>query len=142
MNDTSCFRLKFRGKICYFDCHRCFLPLDHSFRLDSDAFKKGNIVLEGPPRRLIGPEIANILDNLVLQENEDEFVGYEKEHNWTYKCALRELPYAKALILMYNIDVMHQERNIGERILSTCMAVTDKTKDNHKAMKDLTQFCN
>jgi hypothetical protein len=142
MNDTSCFRLKFRGKICYFDCHRCFLPLDHSFRLDNDAFKKGNIVLEGPPRRLIGPEIANMLDNLVLQKNEDEFVGYEKEHNWTYKCALWELPYAKALILMYNIDIMHQERNIGESILSTCTAVANKTKDNHKAMKDLAQLCN
>jgi hypothetical protein len=29
MKDTSCFCLKFGGKICYFDCHRRFLPLDH-----------------------------------------------------------------------------------------------------------------
>jgi hypothetical protein len=26
-----------------------------------------------------------------------------------------------ALILMQNIDVMHQERNMGESIISTCM---------------------
>jgi hypothetical protein len=88
MKDTSYLYLKFGGKICYFDCHRCFLPLDHPFRLDSDAFKKGNIVLEGSPRRLSSSEIADMLDNLVLKENGDAFVGYRKEHNWTHKCAL------------------------------------------------------
>jgi hypothetical protein len=81
MKDTSCFCLKFAGKICYIDCHRCFLALDHPFRLDNDAFKKGNMVLEGPPRRLSGLEISDMLDNLVLKENRDEFVGYGKEHN-------------------------------------------------------------
>jgi hypothetical protein len=50
--------------------------------------------------------------------------------------ALWELLYAKALILMHNIDVMHQERNVGE------MAFADKTKDNQKARKDLAQLCN
>jgi hypothetical protein len=48
MKETSCFCLKFGGKISYFDCHRYFLPLDHKFRLDNDTFKKCNIVLEGP----------------------------------------------------------------------------------------------
>jgi hypothetical protein len=112
------------------------------FRLDSDAFKKGNIVLEGSPRRLSSPEIDDMLDNLVLKENGDVFVGYRKEHNWTHKCALWELSYVKALILMHNIDVMHQECNIGESILSTCMTFMDKTKDNHKVRKDLAQLCN
>jgi hypothetical protein len=130
------------GKISYFDCHRCFLPLYHPFRLDSDAFKKDNIVLEGPLKRLSDPEIIDMLDNLILKKNGDGFVGYGKEHNWTYKCALWELPYAKALILMHNINVMHQEHNIGESILSTCMAFTNKTKDNQNARKDLSQLCN
>jgi hypothetical protein len=48
-----------------------------------------------------------MLDNLVLKKNRDEFVGYGKEHNLTHKCALWELLYAKALILMHNIDIMH-----------------------------------
>jgi hypothetical protein len=66
MKDISCFRFKFGGgEISHFDCHRCFLPLDHPFRLDSDAFNKANIVLEGPPRRLSGLEITDMLDNLV-----------------------------------------------------------------------------
>jgi hypothetical protein len=70
--------------------------------------------------------------------------GYEgiKGYNWTHKCSLWELPYAKALILMHNIDVMRQEHNVGESILSTCMAFVDKAKDNHKARKDLAQLCN
>jgi hypothetical protein len=119
-----------------------FSALDHSFRLDNNAFKKGNIILEGPPKRLSGPEIANMLDNLVLNKNEDEFVGYGEEHNWTHKYALWEPLYAKALILMHNIDVMHQEHNIGESILSTCNYFMDKTKDNHKPRKDLAQLCN
>jgi hypothetical protein len=119
-----------------------FSALDHSFRLDRDAFKKGNIVLGGPPRCLSSPEIADMLNNLLLKENRDEFVGYGNEHNWTHKCSLWELPYAKALILMHNIDVMHQERNVGESILSTCMAFVEKTKDNHKTRKDLAQLCN
>jgi hypothetical protein len=56
-------------------------------------------------------------------------------------CIMRT-PYAKALILMHNINVMHQERNIGKSILSTCMTFADKTKDNHKTRKDLAQLCN
>jgi hypothetical protein len=96
-------------------------------RLDSDTFKKDNIILEGPPRHLSSPKIADVLDNLVLKKNGDEFVGYGKEDNWTHKCALWKLPYAKALILMHNIDVMNQEHNVGETILSICMAFTDKT---------------
>jgi hypothetical protein len=30
--DIDCFCLSAGGKICYFDCHRCFLPLNHPFR--------------------------------------------------------------------------------------------------------------
>jgi hypothetical protein len=74
MKETSCFRLKFRGKISYIDYHRCFLPLDHEFRLDNDTFKKANIILEGPPRRLSGPEIADMLDNFVLNKEGNIFV--------------------------------------------------------------------
>jgi hypothetical protein len=46
------------------------------------------------------------------------------------------------LILMQNIDVMHQERNMGESIISTCMGFSGKTKDNRKAQQDLVELCN
>jgi hypothetical protein len=94
-----------------------------------------------PPRHLSGLEIADMLDNLVLKENGDAFVGYEKEHNWTHKCALWEPPYAKAPILMHNIDVMHHECNVGKNILSTCMNFMNKIKDNQKVRKNLAQLC-
>jgi hypothetical protein len=142
MKEISYFCLKFGGKINYFDCHRCFLPLDHEFRLDSDTFKKGNIILEGPPGRLCGAEIAEMLDNLVLNKEGNGFVGYGNDHKWTHKCALCELPYAKALIFMHNIDVMIHECNVGESILSTCISFMDKTKDNHKARKYLALISN
>ena len=71
----------------------------------------------------------------------DGFEGFGEEHNWTHICGLWELPYAKALILMHNIDVMHQERNVAESIISTCMDMTDRTKDNLKARRDLAQIC-
>jgi hypothetical protein len=61
------------------------------------------------------------------------FEGYRETHNWTHKCALWEFPYMLELILMHNIDVMHQERNMGESIISACMGFPSKTKDNRKA---------
>ena len=67
----------------------------------------------------------------------DGFEGFGEEHNWTHICGLWELPYAKALILMHNIDFMHQERNLGESIISTFMDMMDRTKDNLKARRDL-----
>ena len=142
-SDTDCFRLAHGGKICYFDCHRRWLPRNHIFRQQRNAFKKDNIVTKGPPKRLSGTEIADVLDKLVPDPKKaGYFVGYGKEHNWTHKCGLWELPYLKALILVHNIDVMHQERNMAESIISTCMDLTGKTKDNIKARKDLAELCN
>jgi hypothetical protein len=61
------------------------------------------------------------------------FEGYRETHNWTHKCTLWDLPYMLTLILMHNIDVMHQERNMGESIISTCMGFLGKSKENRKA---------
>jgi hypothetical protein len=46
------------------------------------------------------------------------------------------------LILMHNIDVMNQERNMGESIIITCMGFLGKTKDDMNAQKDLAKLCN
>jgi hypothetical protein len=47
-----------------------------------------------------------------------------------------------ALILMHNINVMHQEHNMGKSIISTCMGLPGKTKDNIKVQKNLVELCN
>jgi hypothetical protein len=106
-----------------------------------NAFRKDTIVEKGPPRRRIGQEIIEELNNLNISDGREEFEGYEKEHNWTQKCGLWELPYLKALILIHNIDVMHQERNVAESIVMTCMNFLEKSKDNKQARKDLVTIC-
>jgi hypothetical protein len=70
------------------------------------------------------------------------FEGYGATHNWTHKYALWALPYMSVLILMHNIDVMHQERSMGESIISTCISFSGKTKDNRNARQDLAELCN
>jgi hypothetical protein len=79
--DTNCFRLKFGGKICYFDCHICFLPQTHSYRFEVNSFKKGTIVTKGLPRRLSGLEIEAMLNNLKEKESGDGYIGFGTEHN-------------------------------------------------------------
>jgi hypothetical protein len=82
------------------------------------------------------------LSKLVINREGNGYEGYGEHHNWTHICALWELPYAHALILMYNIDAMHQERNVVESIIRMCLDITGKTKDNFKAQKDIANICN
>jgi hypothetical protein len=58
------------------------------------------------------------------------------------KSFLWEPPYAKALILPHNIDLMHQKHNIAESIISMCFHVTGFLKDNINVRKDLATLCN
>jgi hypothetical protein len=140
---TDCYHLTHGGKINYFDCHRRWLPQNHKFRQKKNAFKKDNIVTKRPPKHLSGSQIVDMLDELTLDpERPGYFEGYGEMHNWTHKCRLWELPYMLVLILMHNIDVMHQECNMSESIIGTCMSLSGKTKDNIKARKDLTEICN
>lgn len=44
-------------------------------------------------------------------------------------------------MLRHNIDVMHNEKNVGEALLSTCLDIPDKTKDNIKACLDMEEIC-
>jgi hypothetical protein len=84
-------------------------PQDHLFRLQRNAFGKGTIVTRGPPKCLSGPDILARLNDLELNECGNRFEGFETEHNCSHRYRLWDLPYVKALILMHNIDVMHQE---------------------------------
>jgi hypothetical protein len=97
----------------------------------------------GPPKCLSGTQIIDMLDKLTPNPKRPRyFEGYREMYNWTNKYALWELPYMPVLILMHNIDVMHQERNMGESIISICMGFPGKTKDNRKARQDLVELCN
>jgi hypothetical protein len=79
--DTDCFRLSASGKICYFDCHRCFLPLNHPFRRQGKEFRKGTIVTKGPPKRRSGIEIIEEHMKLVLDKSGKRYQGFGEDHN-------------------------------------------------------------
>jgi hypothetical protein len=141
--DIDCFYLTHRGKTSYFNCHRCWLPQKHDFRQEQNTFQKDTTITKGPPKHLSSAQIIDMLDKLMSDpERPGYFEGYGEMHNWTHKCALWELPYMPTLILMHNIDVMHQEHNMGESIISTYMSFLSKTKDNRKARWDLAELCN
>jgi hypothetical protein len=110
--------------------------LSHPFRGDRKSFTKGKTVRKGPAKRKLEANITKMLNDLKESEN-GKFEGYDENHNWTHKSCLWELPYAKALILPHNIDLMHQERNVAESIISMCLDVTSFSKDNINERKDL-----
>jgi hypothetical protein len=78
---------------------------------------------------------------ILRSQKNGKFEGYGENYNWTHKSCLWELPYVKALILPHNIDLMHQERNVAESIISMCLDVTGFSKDNINARKDLATLC-
>jgi hypothetical protein len=78
-----------------------------------------------------------------LKESQDGgFDGSYKKNNLTHKSCLWELSYEKALILPHNINLMHQERNVAQSIISMCFNVTGFSKDNVNARKCLPDLCN
>jgi hypothetical protein len=68
-------------------------------------------------------------------------VGYGEQHAWTHKSGLLRFSYFDDLLLPYNIDVMHTEKNVTKTLWATIMDIPDKTKDNMKARVDLATLC-
>jgi hypothetical protein len=63
-SDTDHFRLTYEEKISYFDYHKCWLPQKHDFRQEQNVFQKDTTVTKGPPKRLSGAQIIEMLDKL------------------------------------------------------------------------------
>jgi hypothetical protein len=79
--DTNCFCLSVGGKICYFECRRCFIPLNHPFRRQRKEFRKGTIITKGPPKRCSGIKITEEHRKLVLDESGKRYQGFGEDHN-------------------------------------------------------------
>jgi Transposase family tnp2 len=115
MEDSKAFKLE-GGKICWFDCHRRFLPEYHPFRFQEDRFRKNTIELDPPPSRLTSEEVferISSLDQITFgsKNKKDKIPGYGEEHNWNKKNIFWMLPYWKNLLVRHNIDLMHLENN-------------------------------
>jgi len=59
LNQTYAFQLKNGRKTSWFDCHRSFLPNDHSYRWNKKIFKKGRVVSDLPAQLLTGEKLWN-----------------------------------------------------------------------------------
>jgi hypothetical protein len=141
-SDINTFTLKHGRKPCWFDCHRRFLPDDHAFRKSLKCFRKKTKVFECAPKRLSGEEIYQQLCSLTLDKKEKhKYEGFGKLHNWIDISGLWQLPYWKKLVLRHNIDVMHNEKNVADVMLSMCIDITERTKDNSKARLDMAEIC-
>ncbi|KAL6639429.1 hypothetical protein ACP70R_023159 [Stipagrostis hirtigluma subsp. patula] len=81
-------------KHSWFDCHRRFLPPDHTFRNQKNAFRKGVAVHDMPPRRLSGEEVLAYMN----EAKSKSFEGFGTTHNWTHIPYWWELPYFPQLL--------------------------------------------
>jgi hypothetical protein len=136
LGDTKSFMLHNGRKPCWFDCHRRFLPEDHPFRFEANAFRKDTIVHDDPPRHLTGEEILAQMNTFVGDTD-----NYGKLHNWNFISCFWQLPYFHKLLLRHNIDMMHNEKNMAEAVLNTCLDIAAKSKDNAKTRRDLAEIC-
>jgi hypothetical protein len=80
MDDTEAFRLQHGKKVSFFDCHRRFLPSNHSFRNDPLSFMKGKTIRKGPSKPKFRVDIIKMLDGLKESEN-GVFEGYGENDN-------------------------------------------------------------
>ncbi|KAG7531488.1 hypothetical protein ISN44_Un30g000040 [Arabidopsis suecica] len=145
-DQTGAFWLKNGRKTCWFDCHRCFLPVNHSYRGNKKDFKKGKVVEDSKPEILTGEELYNevccLPKTVDCGGNHGRLEGYGKTHNWHKQSILWELSYWKDLKLRHNLDVMHIEKNVLDNFIKTLLNVQGKTKDNIKSRLDLQEHCN
>ncbi|XP_013654443.2 uncharacterized protein LOC106359260 [Brassica napus] len=154
LDDTKSFWLQHGRKHSWFDCHRMFLPREHPYRRNVQAFRKGQTVTDDPPPWLTGEGILRERINNIegLKETVDcggnghekpasTINGYGKDHNWVKKSIFWELPYWENLLLRHNLDFMHVEKNFFDNLINMVLNVPGKTKDNAKSRMDLPDLC-
>ncbi|XP_052722912.1 uncharacterized protein LOC108345441 isoform X1 [Vigna angularis] len=143
MDHTKSFQLRYGWKSSWFDCHRWFLSIDHPFRRNKKAFRKGEVETDMPLPKLTGSHVWRRVKDLpkVTECGHNRIEGFGEWHNWTKRSIFWDLPYWKDNLLRHNLDVMHIEENFFDNVFNTVMNVIGKTKDNDKARKDLPLYC-
>ena len=96
MEHSKAFRLHHGGKNSWFDSHRRFLPNDHAFRRNKNAFKKGEVDMDPPPPKFTPTQVWNrvkaypkVTESGVQRIHD----GYGEWHNWTKRSIFWDLPY-------------------------------------------------
>jgi len=143
MNKSKAFSLKNGRKVTWFDCHRQFLPCNHVFRRNKEAFYKNRIENDYPPQRLSGEQVYEMVSSIPKSTEVRicNVIGHGHSHNWTKRSIFWDLPYWKNNLLRHNLDVMHIEKNVFENVIHTILDNKEKTKDNENARLDLAMYC-
>ncbi|XP_061373828.1 uncharacterized protein LOC133316129 [Gastrolobium bilobum] len=138
------FTLQNSRKVCWFDTHRRFLPHNHPYRKNKNAFKKGRVERSGAIHPLSGNDIWERVKHIPSVEEApalNEVEGYGVDHHWNKRSIFWDLPYWKDQLLRHNLDVMHIERNVFCNILYTVMDTKGSTKDTLNARLDIANIC-
>ncbi|XP_039145548.1 uncharacterized protein LOC120282765 [Dioscorea cayenensis subsp. rotundata] len=143
MESSNAFHLQHGRKASYFDCHRKFLPQNHSYRKDKKSFIRGRVEKNGTPPILSGDEILNrvMMFPTAVEDPINTPPGYGADHKWTKRSIFWDLPYWKTNLIRHNLDVMHIEKNVFDNVFFTVMDVKGKSKDNINARKDVGVLC-
>ena len=135
---TSSSYLKHSRKVVYMN-HRKFLPPDHKLRSDKRRFN-GQVETNLCPPPLTGKDIEELLHN--YKNNFGKLRKKKKAIDcpWKKKSIFFELPYWSGNLLRHNLDVMHIEKNICDKIIGTLLNIGGKTKDHLNARLDLQEM--
>ncbi|XP_047155998.1 uncharacterized protein LOC124827058 [Vigna umbellata] len=125
MEHTKSFSLSYGRKNSWFDCHRRFLRMDHMFRKNKKAFRKGEVETDLPPPRLNPSQVWRRVKHFpkVTESGINRIEGFGEWHNWTKRSIFWDLSYWKDNLLRHNLDVMHIEKNFFDNIFNTVMNV-------------------
>ncbi|XP_074351502.1 uncharacterized protein LOC141690616 [Apium graveolens] len=113
---------------------------DHKWRSDRRRFN-GDVEMLSCPDILRGAEVEEL-----LRGYENDFGKPLKRNRGTSDCPWKkksiffELPYWSNNMVRHNLDVMHIEKNICDKILGTLLNIGGKTKDNLNARQDLEEM--
>ena len=124
------------GRMVY-DGHRKWLPPDHPWQSDAQAFD-GECEFRTRPPTLSGEEILAKIESyqyLVLSSHEKFKTAYNPKNRicWTNKSIFWRLPYWKSIKGRYSFDVMHIEKNVFDNISGTIFGIEGRSKDGSKA---------
>ena len=133
-----------RSKIGYIG-HFRFLPKGHRLRRNNEfvGLHESN---EQPSQFTIEELLAELEKVKDVRPGKQQECGKRKRCDmegrhvgriWSRMVSLWQLPYWKNLMLRYNLDVMHIEKNICEALIGTILNIVGKTKDTIKARLDL-----
>ena len=141
MDETNAFWLKFGKKHSWFDCHRWFLPPNHSFRRSKKSFRKDIVEKRDLPVVLDRESIWKFVQIFpkVTELGTTRVAGFGSIHNWTKRSIFWDLAYWKDNLLRHNLNVMHIEKNFLGNVFNTVMNVKDKSKDNVKTKDGYTK---